>query len=108
MEEIQVSSNEGPRPFPRGIKSEIVKLYWKYLKITGPISTKFGTKHPWADRIETLTNKGPHPSSKGDNSKIIKISGEYLKIFYFSTTGLFNQTWHEAFLGRWNSDFFFK
>ena len=52
-------------------------------KTTGPISTKFGTKHPWVDG----TNKGQHPSSRGDNSKIIKIYGEYLKIFYLSITG---------------------
>ena len=56
-------------------------------KATGPISTKFGTKHPWVDGIQIFTNKGPHPSSRGDNSKIIKIYGEYLKIFYFRTTG---------------------
>ena len=56
-------------------------------KTTGPISTKFGTKHPWVDGIQICTNKGQHPSSRGDNSKIIKIYGEYLKIFYFSITG---------------------
>ena len=43
-------SNEGPHPSPWGDNGEIVKLYWKYLKIffsrfTGPISTKLGTKH---------------------------------------------------------------
>ena len=56
-------------------------------KTTGPISTKFGTKHPWVDGILIFTNKGQHPSSWGENSKIIKIYGDYLKIFYFSTTG---------------------
>ena len=56
-------------------------------KTTGPISTKFGTKHPWVDGIQIFTYKGPHPSSRGDNNKIIKIYGEYLKNFYFRTTG---------------------
>ena len=56
-------------------------------RTTGPISTKFGTKHPWVDGIHIFTNKGPHPSSRGDNNKIIKIYGEYFKIFYFRSTG---------------------
>ena len=82
MEEIQVCSNEGPCPSQRGDKSEIVKIILKIfknplLKSTGPISTKFGIKHPWVDGIQIFTNKGPHPSSSGDNSKIIKIYGEY-------------------------------
>ena len=56
-------------------------------KTTWPISTKFGTKHSWVDRIQIFTNKGPHHSSRGDNSKIINIYGAYVKIFYFRTTG---------------------
>ena len=56
-------------------------------KTTGPISTKFGTKHPLVDGIQIFTNKGPHPTSRGDNMKIIKTYGEYSKIFYFRTTG---------------------
>ena len=77
MEEILVSSNEGPCPSQRKDKSEIVKLYWKYLKILSlkPISSKFGTKHPWVDVIQIFTNKGQHPSSRWD--KIIKIYEEY-------------------------------
>ena len=81
---IQVCSDEGPRPFPRGDNSEIVNLYLKFLKIffsitTGPIWTKLGTKHSWVDGIQIFTNKDPHPCLKGDNSKIINIYGEYLK-----------------------------
>ena len=72
MEEILVYSNEGPCPSQRKDKSEIVKLYWKNFKILSlkPISSKFGTKHPWIDGIQIFTNKGPHPSSRGDNSKV--------------------------------------
>ena len=47
---IQVYSNEGPRPFPRGDNYEIVKIHWRNLKIffsrtTEPISTKLGTNY---------------------------------------------------------------
>ena len=53
---IQVCSNEGPRPFPRGDNYEIVKIHWRNLKIffsrtTGPISAKLGTKYPWVKGI---------------------------------------------------------
>ena len=49
---IQVCSYEGPRPFPRGDNCEITKIHWRNFKIffsriTGPISTKLGTEHPW-------------------------------------------------------------
>ena len=50
------------------------------MKTTGPMSTKFGTKHPWVDGIKFFTNKGPHPSSNGDNTKIIKIYENYTSL----------------------------
>ena len=67
---IQVCSNEGPCPFPRGDNYEIVKIHWQCLEIsysrtTGPISIKLGTKHPWVKRIQVYSNEGPHPFSKG-------------------------------------------
>ena len=67
----------GPRPFPMGDNSEIVKLYWKYLKIffsrtTGPIFTKHGTKHPWMEEIHVYSNERPRPFSRGNNSKTVK------------------------------------
>ena len=71
VEGIQVCSNEGPCPSPRGDNSEIVNLYSKYLKIlfsrtTGPITTKLNTKHPWVGWIQVCSNTGPHPfPSKG-------------------------------------------
>ena len=75
MTRTHVSSNEGPRPFPRGDNSENTKLYLKYLKIfsrtTGPISTKLGTKHPWVEGIQVCSNERPRPSTRGDNSEIV-------------------------------------
>ena len=60
---IQVCTNEGPRPFPRGDYFEIVKTHWWKLKIfsrtTEPISTKLGTKHPWVKGIQVYSNEGP-------------------------------------------------
>ena len=54
---IQVCSNEGPRPFPRGDDYKLAKIHWRNLKIvisrtTEPISTKLGTKHPWERGIK--------------------------------------------------------
>ena len=78
----------------RGDKSEIVILYWKYLKflslkLLGQFQQNLAQSilgYLWVDGIQLFTNKGPHPSSREDNSKIIKIYGEYLKNFYFRTT----------------------
>ena len=77
VEEIQVCSNEGQRPIPRGDNSEKVNFYSKYLKIffsrtTGPISTQLGTKHPWMKGIQVYSNEGARPSPRGDNRKIGK------------------------------------
>ena len=89
---IQVCSNEGPRPSPRGDNSEIVNFYPKYLKIffsrtTVPISTKLGTKYPWMKGIHVYSNGWPDLSSRGNNSKNVKLYWKYLKIFFFRTTG---------------------
>ena len=78
MEEIQVCSNEGPHPFPRGDNRKNVKLYWKYFKIffsrtTGLISSKPGTKHPWIKEIQDSLNEGSRLSPRADNSKIVKL-----------------------------------
>ena len=75
---IQVCSNEGPRPFPRGDNSENVKLYGKYLEIffsrtTGPISTKLGTKHPCVKGIQVCSNEGARSFPRGDNYEFVKI-----------------------------------
>ena len=60
---IQVYSNEGPCPFPRGDNYEIAKIHWQNLKIffsrtTGPILTKLGTKYSWVKWIQVCTNEG--------------------------------------------------
>ena len=59
MKELQVSSNEGPRPFSRGDNSGYI--HQASLKIsfgtTGPISTKLGTKHPMEKRTQAIANK---------------------------------------------------
>ena len=48
VKEIQVCSNEGPRPFPRGGKNKIAKICGQILKIfsrtTVPISFKLELK----------------------------------------------------------------
>ena len=82
VEEIQFCLNEGPCPSPRGDNSEIVKLYWKYLKIfffriTEPISTKLGTNDPWVEGIQFFSNEGPCPSPRGDNREIVKLYWKY-------------------------------
>ena len=89
---IQICSNEGPCPFPRGDNSEIVKLNWKYFKIffsriTGPIWTKLSTKHPWVERIQVCSNAGPSPSPRGENSENVKLNWKYFKIVFSRTTG---------------------
>ena len=87
MEESQVCSNEGPG---RALLKEEIKQNSKIIlktfknplfKNSWPISTKFGTKHPWVDGIQIFTNKGPHPSSRADNSKNNKNIGENFKQF---------------------------
>ena len=60
--EIQVCSNEGPHPFPRGDNYEIAKKHFPSLKIFSsriiwPISTKLDTKHPRVKGTQGFTNK---------------------------------------------------
>ena len=88
---IQVCTNEGPCPFPREDNKEIAKIHWQTLKIflrtTGPISTKLGTKHPWVMGIQVYSNEWPCPFPRGDNKEIAKIHWQTLKIFFLRTTG---------------------
>ena len=77
MKGIQVCSNEGPCPFPKGDNYEIVKIHWWNVKVffsrtTGPISTKLCTKHPWVKGIQVCSNEGPRPFPRGDNYEIAK------------------------------------
>ena len=108
---IQVCSNEGPSPSPRGDNSQIVKLYWKYFKIffsrtTGPISTKHGTKHPWMKGIHVYSNEGSRHSPMGDNSKNIKLYWKYFKSFLQNHRVNFIKTWHKASLDEGDSSLF--
>jgi hypothetical protein len=89
VEGIQVSSNEGQCPSPRGDNSKRVKIYKNYFKIfsrtTGPISTRFGTNHPWGEGIQVSSNKGRSPSPRRNNSKSVKLYKKYIKIFSRTT-----------------------
>ena len=56
--------------FSKGDNYEILKIHWRNLKIifsrtTGPISTKFGTMHPWVKGIRFCSNQGLAGFSKG-------------------------------------------
>ena len=56
---IQVYSDKGPRPFPRGDNYEIAKIHLRdeeifYSRTTELISTKFGTMHPWVKGIQVF------------------------------------------------------
>ena len=44
-----------------------------FLGITGPISTKLGTKHPWVMGNHACSNEGSCPFSRADNNEIVKI-----------------------------------
>ena len=75
---IQVCSNEGPRPFPRGDNKEIAKIHVRtfkifFLKTTEPISTKLGTKHPWVMGIHVSSKEGPRPFPRENDYEIAKI-----------------------------------
>ena len=42
-------------------------------RTTGPISTRFGIKHPWVKGIHITSKKGPSPFPRGDNYEKEKI-----------------------------------
>ena len=68
----QICSNEGTLPFPRRDNYAKAKIYWRNLKIffsrtAGPISTKFGTKHPLVKGIQLCSNEEPLNSHKVNN-----------------------------------------
>ena len=58
---VQVCTNEGPPPLPRGDNYRIAKIHYPSLKIFFrlqnhfPISSKFGTKHPWVKKTHGFT-----------------------------------------------------
>jgi hypothetical protein len=92
-EGIQICSNEGDCPSPRGDDSETVKIHWKFLKIffsgtSCPNSIKLSTNYFWVKHIQVCSNKGPGPlQKKGDNYKNVKMGWGHLKIFFSRITG---------------------
>ena len=85
-----VCSNEGPRPFLRGYNNEIAKIHWRtskifFLRTTGPISTRFGTKHRWVMGNHVCSNEGPRSFPRGDNNEIVTIYWQTLKIIFHRT-----------------------
>ena len=89
---IQVCSNAGPYPFPRGDNFKIAKIHWQILKIffsrtTVPISTKLSINHPWVKGILDYSNKWPLLFPRGDDYEIMKIHWQNFKIFFSRTTG---------------------
>ena len=58
-----ISLNEGSHPFLRGDNYEKTKIQWRtwniYLRTTGPILTKLGTKHPRVIGTHVSSNEGP-------------------------------------------------
>ena len=88
---IQVCSNDGPRPFPRGDNKKIAKIHWPtwkifFLRTTGPISTKLCTKRPWVVRIQVCSFIGQQPFPREDNYEIAKIHWRILKFIFIRTT----------------------
>ena len=109
---IQICSIDGPCPFPWGDNYEIVKIHWWNLKIlfsrtTWPISTKFGTKHPWVMRTQVCSNEGPCIFPRGDSYQIVKIHWRNLKILLLQNhLTNFNQIWHNTSLCKGDSSLF--
>jgi hypothetical protein len=75
---LQVCSNEGNSPYPRGDNSERVKLhcifFFKILcRNSRPNSIKPSAHYPWVNGIQDCWNKGPDPLQRGDNHKNVKM-----------------------------------
>ena len=77
-EGIQVCSNGGSRPFPRGETYEIAKMYWQnfknlLLKNHWANFNQTWHKAPLGEGIQVCSNEGPRPFPRGDNYEIAKI-----------------------------------
>jgi hypothetical protein len=66
---IQVCSNQGDNPSPRGDNSERVNLKNFFSRTSRPNSIILGTNYPWVKEIQVCSNKGPGPFQRGDNRK---------------------------------------
>ena len=81
-------------PFSKGYNYEILKILGQNFKIffsktTGPISTKFNTKHPWVTGIIVCLNEKPCHCTRRDNYEIAKIHWQYPKSSSPELLGLF-------------------
>ena len=67
-------------PFSKGrLTRNSEKMF--YLRTTGPISTKFGTKHSSLKGVKVPTNEGSHPFLRWDNN-VMTNSEKSLQIEY--------------------------
>ena len=62
----------------RGDNHKIAKIK----KNTEPISTKFGTKHPWVKEIQVCSNEGLCLYLRRDNYEIVKITLMKFNFFF--------------------------
>ena len=95
---IQVYSNKGPRPFPRGDNNEIAKIHGRnsksfFSRSIGPISTKLGTKQLRIMGTKEFSKEGCHTFPRGDNKNLL----------HKNHWASFNQSWHKQYLGDGNS-----
>jgi hypothetical protein len=100
---IQVCSNEGDCPSPRGDNSKTVKIHWYFFKIffsrtRWPNLIKLGTHYPWVKGIQVYSNRGPGPLLRGDNHK--NGMGSFKNLLLQNHWANFNQTWHKSSLGE--------
>ena len=58
---------------------------FNFSRITRPISTKLGIRHPWVKGIQVASNEEPCPFQRGDNNEIANIHRINLKIFFRTT-----------------------
>ena len=74
-------------PFSKVRNKEIANILLQtlkmfFLRITWPISTKLGTKHPWVMGNHVSSNEGTCSFPRGDNYEIVKIYWQTLKIIF--------------------------
>jgi hypothetical protein len=75
-----------------------------FFRTAWPISTKVGTNHPYAKRIQNCTNEAHPPSPRGDNSERVKIYWTFFKnLLLQKKQASFNKTWYKSSLGKGNS-----
>ena len=86
------------------VRLSVLKLFIFFIffsRITGPVSTKLGAKHPWVKGIQVCSNEGPHSFPRGNNYKICKNTFmKFKNLLLQNYWATFNQTWHKASLGE--------